>query len=123
MIIGGTLFSVILNILDKIKQNRTYLNFSKDLINTVAVNRSTGVVLGIIPLLVITLIYAQILYTLQLQTVNFLIYTVIMVSLAFLMLYVYKYTFYKREDKFFFHILHGILGVLFFFGAYFIFIG
>src|SRR3990172_10196883 len=123
MIIGGTLFSVIFNILDKIKPNRTYLNFSKDLINIVAVNRSTGVILGIVPLLVITLIYAQMLYTLQLQTVNFLIYSVIMVSLGFLMFYVYKYTFSKREDKFFFHILHGILGIFLFCGAYFIFIG
>lgn len=123
MIIGGTLFSVVFNILDRIKQNRTYLNFSKDLINTVAVNRSAGLILGIVPLLVITLIYAQMLYTLELQTVNFLIYSVIMVSLGFLMLYVYKYTFHKREANFIFHISHGILGIFFLCGAYFIFIG
>lgn len=123
MIIGGTLFSVVFNILDRIKQNRTYLNFSKDLINILILNRSTVVILGIVPLLVITLIYAQILYTLKLQTVNFLIYSVIMVSMGFLMIYVYKHTFYKREDKFFFHISHGILGILLLCGAYFIFIG
>jgi len=121
IIMGGSLLSVIFNLLGKKKQNQIYLNFASDLINTVAVNKSVGLILGILPLLIITLIYSQILYTLNLPTVNFLLYSLILVSLGFIMLYVYKDTFHKRDTNFIFHIFHGILGILLIYGAYFIF--
>ena len=121
MLIGGTFFSVVFNILDRKKQNRIYLNFANDLIDTVAVNRSVGFILGVVPMLVVTLIYTQILYTVNVSAVNFLIYSLILLLLGFTSLYFYKYTFHLREAVFGVHIFSGILGIIFFLAAYFIF--
>jgi len=103
--------------------NGVYLRFAKDLIDTVAVNRSAGFILGILPLIVVTLIDTQILYMSNATTVGFLVYSIILVLLSFILLYIYKDTFHTSESNRRVHILLGILGVLLLLTAYFIFIG
>jgi len=121
MVIGGSFFSVIFNILGRRKSNNIYSDFAQDLVDTTARNKSVGLILGVLPLLTLTFILPQVFYDSDIPIANFWIYITVLASIGLALLYTYQYTFSLREERFRIHIGTGILSVLLLFVAYFIF--
>jgi len=119
MFIGSSLFSVIFNLSGKKKGNKLHSTFARDLIDTVAFNKSIGIILGALPLLVIALIYSQILYAGNAVTMQYLVYSFLPIILGLIFVYIYKYTIRLEKDLF---SLVGAVGVLLLLTGYFVFI-
>ena len=119
MFIGGSFFSVIFNLSGKKNRNQLHSTFARDLIDTVAFNKSIGIILGALPLLVIALIYSQVLYAGNAVTLQYLIYSFLPIILGLIFVYIYKYTIRFKKDLF---SLVGALGVLLLLAGYFVFI-
>ncbi|NIS73773.1 MAG: hypothetical protein GTO08_00515, partial [Deltaproteobacteria bacterium] len=61
MAIGGSAVSLVMNFLGREKKDQAYLRFSKELIETVTVNKKVLFFFGLVPLLPVALIYQQLL--------------------------------------------------------------
>ena len=119
MFIGSSFFSVWYKLVGRRKNNRLYATFAGDLIDMVAFNKSIGIILGVLPLLVIGLIYSQILYRGDATTLPYLVYSFVPIVLGLIFVYIYKYT--VRAEKAVFGLV-GAVGVLLLLVGYFVFI-
>jgi len=119
MFIGSSFFSVWYKFAGKRKNNTLYSTFARDLIDTFAFNKSIGIILSVLPLLVIALIYSQILYAGNAVTLPYLAYSFLPIILGLIFVYIYKYTLRLEKDIF---SLVGAIGVLLLFAGYFVFI-
>lgn len=90
LMVGGTIVSVYYNIIGRMRKNPIYLQFSKDLIDTVSVKKSAGVAFGVIPIFAITFVFAQQLYTADTMAVVYFIVTSLLLSASFILIYTYK---------------------------------
>ncbi|UCE05684.1 MAG: hypothetical protein JSW07_19150 [bacterium] len=119
MFIGSSFFSMFFNYSGRRKNNTMHTTFAKDLIDTVAFNKGIGIVLGVLPLLVITLIYSQILYLGNATPLYYLIYSFLPIILGLIFVYIYKYSFNLHKMIF---TLVGVLGALLLIIGYFVFV-
>ena len=92
IIFGGTFASIFYGKKFRKTKDLYYKKFSKDIIEYVTVNNGVGVILGIIPLLTLIFIFAQLFHTAQNQSVNFLALSFIFVIVALVMIYTYRYS-------------------------------
>ncbi|MEO8232867.1 MAG: c-type cytochrome [Ignavibacteriota bacterium] len=92
IVFGGTFASIHYG--KKYRKTKTlfYKKFSKDVIEYVTVNNGVGIILGIVPLFAAILIFAQLMHTSTIQTVNFLALSLVMIIVALLMIYTYRYS-------------------------------
>jgi cytochrome c len=92
IIFGGTFASIHYG--KKFRKTKTlyYKKFSKDIIEYVTVNNGVGIILGLVPLLAAILIFAQLLHTVQIQTVSFLALSFAFLLVALFMIYTYRYS-------------------------------
>src|SRR4030042_6715570 len=72
MLLGGSFFSVVYNLLSKIQHNKRYSEFSKLLIDSFTFSKLAGIILGVLPLLAITLVLPQLLYKSDINLMYFL---------------------------------------------------
>lgn len=98
--IGGTALSHFFRKKGIQTGNKYYLQFSNDLINITTINKSSGVILGIIPIIALILIYAQLLHTSTSTTVNYFILTFFYVTFGLIFIYVYRYSNKVRDILF-----------------------
>lgn len=87
-----------------IRGEQKYQILAREIANTVTVNKSLAIVLGVGPLLTINVLYTLFFYSSNALTGYLWISIVILVSTAFLLLYYHKYTWEKYKDKKLFHI-------------------
>lgn len=73
------------------ESNLLYLQFSKDALNTISVNKSLGLALGFLPLITSILIYAQLLYKSNSAALIILLVALPLIISGFLLTYTYKY--------------------------------
>lgn len=92
IVFGGTFASIHYGKKYRKTKMLFYKRFSKDVIEYVTVNNGVGVILGIVPLLAAILIFAQLMHTSNIQTVNFLALSLVMIIVALLMIYTYRYS-------------------------------
>ena len=92
IIFGGTFASIYYG--KKFRKTKVlyYKKFSKDIIEYVTVNNGVGVILGIVPLLTLIFIFAQLFHTSQIQSVSFLALSFAFVIVALFMIYTYRYS-------------------------------
>ena len=119
MFIGSSFFSVGFNISGRRTNNPMHTTFARDLIDMMAFNKSIGIILGVLPLLVIALIYSQILHKGNAITLPYLINSFLPIILGLIFVYIYKYTIRLEKDIF---SLMGAIGVLLLLAGYFVFI-
>ncbi|MDZ7265424.1 MAG: hypothetical protein ONB16_12620 [candidate division KSB1 bacterium] len=119
LLIGSSFLSVWFNLSGRKNKNPLHSSFARDLIELAAFNKSIGLVLGALPLLVIALIYSQILYGGNAVTLQYLIYSFLPILLGLIAVYIYRFT--VRSEKIV-YVLVGALGVLLLLAGYFVFI-
>lgn len=92
IVFGGLLLSIIYRNKGAKENNSQYLRFSRELIEITTVNKSTGVILGIFPVLTSILLMVQILHGSSQETIALLSYSFIVIILALILVYAYRYT-------------------------------
>ncbi len=92
MVLGGTFLSLFYKHKGVKENNKSYLNFSKEIIEVVTVSKSLGVILGIVPLLTTVLIYSQILHLSNTTSVIYLSVSFLLVIFALTFIYIYRYS-------------------------------
>ncbi|MBD3290502.1 hypothetical protein GF337_16985 [candidate division KSB1 bacterium] len=118
--IGGTFWAVFFRMLRK--EDPFYDRLAKDMISTVTVNKSIAVVVGVAPLLTISLAYIHFFYSANNITAPLWLSVIWLVALAFLALYVYKYTWDSQKYSINFKYFWGLLAFAIFLFVPFIFL-
>jgi len=72
IIFGGTTLSLYFRKKGVDENNHIYLKFAKDIIEMLTINKSIGIILGIVPLLTAILVYAQLLHTAKVSVISYL---------------------------------------------------
>ncbi|MBN1211491.1 MAG: cytochrome C, partial [candidate division Zixibacteria bacterium] len=113
LMVGGSLLSVIFEIIGL--SHKKYDALGKKITETITVNKSLAVVLGVGPLLCINLAYTVHFYSANALTGYVWLSIIPLVSLAFLLAYLHKYTWPLWIDKNkTFHIIVGALAAFLF---------
>ena len=118
--IGGTVWTVFLRMLSK--EDPFWGRVARDIGNTVTVNKSLAVVLGVAPLLAISLVYTQFFYSSNNITAPLWLSIIWLVPIAFIALYIYKYTWDSPTYSMRFKYFWGLLAVAIFAFVPFIFL-
>ncbi len=92
MVLVGTLLSLIYKRKGFKQDNNIYIKFSKDLIETVTINKSMGIMLGIVSLITSVLIYIQLFHGANLITVEYLVWSFVFVTIGIILIYTYRYS-------------------------------
>jgi len=91
VILGGTALSIIYREKGLKEKNNLLLKFSRDVIETLTINKSIGIILGIAPLLTAVIIYTQLLHTAGTSVVVYLLISFILTTIGFILIYTYRY--------------------------------
>ncbi len=92
IILGGTTLSLFFKRKGLDEDNNSYLRFARDIIELVTINKSIGVVIGIAPMLTAILIFAQLLHSSKIETVGFMMFAFVLLSIALILIYAYRYS-------------------------------
>ncbi len=122
LMLGGALFGVIYRVIGRYKRDIFYERFAREIILTTTVTKSIAVVLGVAPLLSISLVYTKFFYGANGITAPYWLSVPLLVMTAFLLLYIYKFTWDTLGKRFFIHLLFGITACTILFFIPFIFL-
>jgi len=92
IILGGTSISLFFRRKGAEAGNPLYLKFAKDVIELVTINKSVGIILGIVPLLTSILVYAQLLHTAETAAISYLTGAFFLTSISLILIYTYRYS-------------------------------
>lgn len=94
--ISAVFGSAILSLYYKAKgikeSNNIYLKFSKDVIETLTINKSIGIILGIVPILTALLIYTQLLQGTNSNVSVYFIFSFFFMAIGLILIYTYRYS-------------------------------
>ena len=121
LLLGGTLFSVFFRLLALNQPNSIYSRLSKDFIEVLVFRKTAGIILGVLPLLVLTLIEGQVFYDAEISVVNFMFFTTILVALGITSVYFYQNTYQMSEVNPLLQLSSGLGGLFLLLLGYFIF--
>ena len=92
MILGGTAISLFYQRKGIKEGNKTYIRFAKDVIEIVTVNKSIGIMLGIMSLFTTILIFVQLFHTENLIVVSYLTGAWVLVAIGLILIYTFRYS-------------------------------
>jgi cytochrome c len=92
VILGGTAISLFYRRKGIKEGNSTYIRFAKDLIEIVTINKSIGIILGIMPLITSILIFVQIFHNENLIVVSYLTGACLLVAAGLILIYTFRYS-------------------------------
>jgi cytochrome c len=92
MILGGTAVSLYYQMKGSKEGNNTYIRFAKDVIEIVTINKSIGIMLGILPLFTSILIFVQLFHNENLIVVSYLAGAWTLVSIGLILIYTFRYS-------------------------------
>jgi len=110
--IGGTIWTVFMKMLGR--EDPFWNRVAKDIGSTVTVNKSLAVVIGIAPLLTLSLVYTQFFYSSNNITAPLWLSIIWLVPTAFVSLYIFKYTWDSQHYSETFKYFWGLLAVAIF---------
>ncbi|MFO7446616.1 MAG: c-type cytochrome [Ignavibacteriaceae bacterium] len=97
VVFGGAVLSFYYKTRGINESNPVFIRFSKDLIESLTINKSIGIIIGIVPVLTAVLIFAQLLHTTGSATVGFLIAAFVLNSIGIIFIYTYRYSYSIHE--------------------------
>ncbi|MCE1189886.1 MAG: c-type cytochrome [Ignavibacteria bacterium] len=92
MLIYGTLLSLVCKYFGKRSETIFFETISKDIIPVVTVNKSTALILGLAPLLMLTLSYAQLFHNYTMLPVKFFILAAVLLLIGIVLVFTYRYS-------------------------------
>jgi cytochrome c len=92
VVFGGTILSLFYRRKGHNETKSLYLKFSKDVIELATVNKSMGIILGIVPMLTAILIFIQLLHAANASISVYLIWAFIFSSIGIVLIYSYRYS-------------------------------
>src|SRR3989304_2172591 len=92
IIFGGTSLSLYFRKKGIDENNHIYLKFAKDIIEMLTINKSIGIILGIVPLLTAILVYAQLLHTAKVSVISYLTISFFLTIISIILIYTYRYS-------------------------------
>lgn len=110
--ISGAVFAVFNEIKGIVTKNKIYDKLALQLATLTSIFKSIAVVLGIAPLLLISVIYTQFFYPSTILIGKAWLSLIILLTVAFLSLYVYKFTWVRFERKKAIHLFFGLVGTI-----------
>ncbi len=101
-VFGSTILSLYYKAKGFKESNNNYLKFSRDVIETLTINKSIGLILGIVPIITAMLIYTQLLQGTNSNVSIYLIFSVFFMAVGLILIYTYRYsmTFMEIYDAF-----------------------
>lgn len=93
VVFGGTILSYFFRRRFNKTGDKLFLRFSRDSVQLLTVNSYAGLILGIVPLLTLILIFAQLLHTTNFPTVSDLSLAFILIAVGLISVYVYRLSF------------------------------
>jgi len=115
----GTGLSVYFKVNEKKYLDDKYRKLSKDIIEIVTINKSTGVILGIVPLITLILIFAQLFQSAEITNLNYLTASLVLLSVALFFIYDYRNSLSDLKKL---RLSSGITGVIMMFFALWLFV-
>ena len=110
LMVGGSILTLWAEI--KGRKDREYDVLAREIADTITVNKSLAVVIGVAPLLSINALYTVFFYSANALTGRLWISIIPLVTAAFLLLYLHKYSWKKLEDKKKLHITINAIAVV-----------
>ncbi|HVO73938.1 MAG TPA: c-type cytochrome [Ignavibacteriaceae bacterium] len=92
IVLGGTALSLFYRAKGLKEKNNLYLKFSNDLIETLTINKSIGIILGLAPLLTAAIIYTQLLQTAGTSVTLYLLISFVLTCIGLILIYTYRYS-------------------------------
>jgi len=121
LLLGGTLLSVFFRLLAVNNPQSRYWQVSRDFIEVLIFRKTAGIILGVLPLIVLTLIEGQVFYDANIAVVKFLMYATLLISVGITLAYFYQYSFRMAEENVWLQLLSGLAALFFLLLGYFIF--
>lgn len=112
MTLAGSVFAVFQEIRGIVKKDKVYDQLAFQLATQTSIFKSIAVVLGVAPLLIISVIYTQFFYPSTILIGKAWLSLILVLIIAFLLLYVYKFTWVRWKRKRALHLFFGITGSL-----------
>lgn len=95
IIFWGTLLSVYLKKKESKNLDVSYRLFSKEIMDIILFNKTTGIMFCVLPIMTITIILAQLFQAQSNSNLNFLIYSLVFLLIGLLFIYSYKNSLYE----------------------------
>ncbi len=92
ILLGGTTLSLYFRRKGLQGGNAVYLKFAKDIVDLLTVNKSVGIILGIVPLLTCVLVYAQLLHNADVSSISYLVAAFFLTTISIILIYTYRYS-------------------------------
>ena len=92
VVLGGTFLSIRMKSKGLKDNNSMLVHFSREVIETLTINKSMGIMLGIFTLLTSILIYLQLFHGDNLISVNYLAWSFVFVTIGLILVYTYRYS-------------------------------
>lgn len=96
-VFGGSLISLFYRRKGQKENNPSALRFARQVIEVTTINKSAGLALGIVPVLMLILTYSQLLHTLNLVSVKYFILLLPLLVTALILVYTYRYAFLFKD--------------------------
>ncbi len=122
LMLGGVFLGVLYRIFGRWRKDSFYDRFAREIVMTTTVTKSMAVVLGVAPLLSISLAYTKFFYAANGITGPYWISVPLIVITAFLLLYLYKFGWDTLGKRFWVHLSIGITACIILFFIPFIFL-
>jgi cytochrome c len=121
LLLGGTLLSVFFRLLAVANPQSRFRQVSRDFIEVLIFRKTAGIILGVLPLIVLTLIEGQVFYDANIAVVKFLMYATVLISAGITLAYFYQYSFQMAEENVWLQLFSGLSALFFLLLGYFIF--
>lgn len=92
IVFGGIILSVVYRRKGEKKNNKFYLRLAKDIAEITTINKSVGLILGVVPIITAILIYSQLLHNSQVTNINYLALSFVFVTISLIFIYSYRYS-------------------------------
>jgi len=92
IVFGSTILSLFFRKKGTAESDKGMLCYAKDLSSMFTVNKSVGIVLGIIPLLTILIIYVQLLHSTGNLSITYIFVSLLLITVALIFIYTYRYS-------------------------------
>lgn len=97
LVVSGTIISLFYSRKGNKENNKEYLSFARDIIQATTINKSAGLLLGIVPVLAVLMVYSQLLHASGSYIISFLFLAFLLYSSGLVLIYLYRYALVFNE--------------------------